>query len=142
MDQYIFFSFRKKWVSRAMGKQNILLPGWPYLTLILNSRAWNRKKTWSAIRICFGNPRIVWPAIFSFVWPSKYFLACQFPFLACHLELDTLLFCALNRYMYMYTLLLGCLLASSSRTLLAASCTCERIFLFTGGGLGSLLKQN
>ena len=29
---------------------------------------------------------------FSFVWLSKYFLACQFPFLAGHLALGTLLF--------------------------------------------------
>ena len=41
-------------------------------------RAWNREKNWSAIIICFGNPRIFWLAIFPFAWPSKYFLTCQF----------------------------------------------------------------
>ena len=46
------------------------------------------KQSWSAIRICFVNPRIFWHAIFPFVWPSKYFLACQLAF-------GMLLFCIL-----------------------------------------------
>ena len=57
------------------------------------SRARNRKNILSAIRIYFGNSIIFWLVIPPFVWPSKYFLACQFPILACHLSLGTLLFC-------------------------------------------------
>ena len=56
------------------------------------------EKNWSAIRTYFSNPRTFWLAIFSLVWPFKYFLACQFPFLACHLAHGTLLFHTLCFY--------------------------------------------
>ena len=40
---------------------------------VYKNRAWNRKKSWSAIRICFGNPRIFWLAILSFVFAIQMF---------------------------------------------------------------------
>ena len=43
------------------------------------------EKIWSAIRDCFGNRKIFCLAIYPFVWQSRYFLACQFLNLACHL---------------------------------------------------------
>ena len=50
------------------------------------------KVTPTYVAICFGNPNIFWLGFFPFVWPSKHFLACQFPSLTCHLALGTLLF--------------------------------------------------
>ena len=48
------------------------------------------------ISICFGNPKIFLLDQEPFVWQSKYFLACQFLDLACHLELGTPLFHTLH----------------------------------------------
>ena len=68
----------------------------------LHNRARNRKNNWSAIRVCFGNPRVFWFTIFPFVWPSRYFLVCQFPILACssNWHFGTLLFRTLHDYMF------------------------------------------